>query len=481
MESFNYIRNRISEYTKKSLLDIAVRVLKNSEKNPSKGFPLFSILTLIKWTLIYGESKYPPKIADYRIFVKLHQCITDLESNSHILKDGNSLDIYKLIIVMAHQQFWLQDELYMTVIYRQLVLYNTLRSKYDLNLSFKEKTGLEVKDFFKIAFILFVHLNPDKIGNTFSYSGVISNDWMKTIDETISQEKRISFFKLLTFGTRDSIERIKKDSAKLKSKNLQAFDNTFFSQYPIFYFNNNLFVLHKALFPNTIRHYIYDYLKESDTSFSEEFGKRLEKYIHLGLKETELDYISENEFKKLYPNCKKQVDFIIGSNILIESKAIELPTLPSVYPEDSILFKSLKDSVVKAYVNQMITVANHIDNSKTYYGIIITYKKLYLGSGQDCWESFLKSEAERFCKENNLKKDVIPPENLFFVDIDTWDIIVQLLVNKKIKLEELFEEIKLLDCNPTTKKFHFKMYLEKYYPLNITLSFLKKEADLFLV
>lgn len=480
MESFNYIRNKISEYTKKSLLDIAVKVLKNAEKNPSPGFPLFSVLTLIKWTIVYGENKYPPKIADYSSFEKLYKCITDLESNSRILKNGNSLDIYKLLVVIAHQQFWLQDELYMTVIHRQLVLYNSLKSKYDLNLVFKERTGLEIIDFFKIAFIIYAHINPEKIGNTFYYSGIISSDWIKTIDEITSVDKRKSFFKLLTFGTADSIERIKKDSAKLKSKNLQAFDNKFFSQYPIFFFSDNFFVLHKALFPNTIRHYIYDFLKESDPNFSEEFGRRLEKYIYLGLKETELDTISETEFKKLYPNCKKQVDFIIKSNILIESKAIELATLPSVYPEDSILFNSLKDSVVKAYVNQMITVANHVDKSKTFYGLIITYKKLYLGSGRDCWDAFLKSETERFCKENKLKMEVLPPENLFFVDIDTWDVIVQLIVDKKIILQDLFEEIKQQDSNLATKKFHFKMYLEKYFPININLSFIKKEADQFL-
>lgn len=480
MESFNYIRNRISEYTKKSLLDIAVKVLKNAEKNHSPSFPLFSVLTLIKWTIIYGGSKYPPKIADYRIFEKLHQCITDLESNNRLLKNDKTLDIYKLLVVIAHQQFWLQDDLYMTVIHRQLVLYKSLRSRYDLNLAFKDKTGLDVTDFMKIAFIIYVQLNPDKTGNIFHYTGVISPDWMKVIDETTSLEKRVSFFKLLTFGTPESIERIKRDSSKLKCKDLQAFDNKFFSQYPIFYFNDKLFVLHKALFPNTIRHYIYDYLKESDQNFSEEFGRRLEKYISLGLKETGLDTISENNFKKLYPNCKKQVDFIIKSNILIESKAIELATLPSVHPDDSILFKSLKDSVVKAYVSQMLTVANHIDSSKTYYGIIITYKKLYLGSGRDCWDAFLKSESERFCRENNLIMDVLPPENLFFVDIDTWDVLVQLIIDKKIILENLFEEIKKQDAEPSTKKFHFKMYLEKYYPVNINLSFIKKEADQFL-
>jgi hypothetical protein len=479
MESFTYIRNRISEYTKRSLLDLSIKVLKQAEINPSKGFAIFSILTLIKWTIIYGENKYPPKVADYKTFEKLYKKISELEELSHLKKEDNKYDFKKVFIVLAHQQFWLQDELYMTVIWRQLVLYNSLKSKYDLNLSFKNKTGLEILDFFRLAFIIFVHINPDKVNNMFSYSGVITDEWINIMDQVTSPEKRNSFFKLLTFGTDESIKRLKQDSSKLKSINLQALDTTFFSQYPIFYFNNNFFVLHKAILPNTIRHYIYDYLKESDNNFSEEFGKRLEKYIKLGINEMGVNFLPENQFKKKYPQCKKQVDFIIEDNILIESKAIELQTLPSVLPYDSILLNSLKDSIVKAFVYQMITVANYLDQSREYFGIIVTYKKLYLGSGIDCWESFLKLETEKYCQLNNLKKDVLPPDNLFFIDIDTWDVIVQLVVDKKITLENLFREVREQDRDPRTRKFDFKMYLEKFYPVQINLSFLKTVDDLF--
>ncbi|MDF1550173.1 MAG: hypothetical protein P1P88_20270, partial [Bacteroidales bacterium] len=62
MGTFKYIRYRISEYSKKSLLDIAIQVLKRAEVNPSQNFPIFSILTLKKMTLLYGGENIHQKL-----------------------------------------------------------------------------------------------------------------------------------------------------------------------------------------------------------------------------------------------------------------------------------------------------------------------------------------------------------------------------------------------------------------------------------
>lgn len=479
METFKYIRNRISEHSKASLLEIAFRVLKKEEANPSQSFPLFSILTLIKWTLLYGGEKYPPKTADGKIFDNLIVLISDLQTFSQFMDITKEKNLNKVLTVAAHQQFWLQDQVTMAVIWRQIVLYISITSKYNVNEAFKAKTGLDIIDFFKIAFIIYVHLNSDKVSKEVKYLGFISPDWINTIDTKISIASRVKFFQLLTFGTGESVRRLKKDSEKIRNFELRTYDTHFFSQYPIFYFNSYFFVPHKAIFPNTIRHYIYDFLKEADISFPEDFGKRMEQYIYWGIKEMGINCITENQFKTIHKKCNNQVDFIISDNILIESKAIELNTLPSVLPNDDILFRSLKDSVVKAYVNQMLPVANYLNPLSEYFGIIITYKKLHLGPVLECWDTLLKNNTEEFCTKNNLKHNILPPENLFFIDIDTWDLMVQIIVDKRSSLKELLTHFRKQDSHPNTRKHEIKMHLEHFFPISVNLRFHKEAEKLF--
>jgi hypothetical protein len=111
----------------------------------------------------------------------------------------------------------------------------------------------------------------------------------------------------------------------------------------------------------------------------------------------------------------------------------------------------------------MVNVANKLREAEVYYGIIITYKKLFLGNSQDIWEQFLKEETLKIRKEEEFKN--IPYQNLFFIDIESWDMLVQIVKNKKYSLIEILEKIKKTDSNPKTKKFSFSMHLEDGFGL----------------
>jgi hypothetical protein len=96
---------------------------------------------------------------------------------------------------------------------------------------------------------------------------------------------------------------------------------------------------------------------------------------------------------------------------------------------------------------------------KELWGIIITYKELIIGNGVDAWNSFIKDKMEKILKGN---ENPLPPENLFFIDISTWDSVVFFLKNKKIGIEELLKKVRTDDSNLLTKKFFFDMHLKSF-------------------
>jgi hypothetical protein len=219
-------------------------------------------------------------------------------------------------------------------------------------------------------------------------------------------------------------------------------------------------------------------LKQNSFSFPEEFGKRQERYLELGLKEVNIQYKTENELRKLY-SLEKVTDYLVDNNILIECKAIELHPRSGILRTHDIISNELNKSITKAYC-QLLSTARVIDENQEWYGIIITYKEMYLGFGNDAWDEFLEKKVTEFCKQNNIDLGILPPNNLFFIDIESWDYIIQAIKDKKGNLKEILAKAKDLNTseNIAERIFLFIQVLEKHYKIDrFTLSYLVDEKS----
>ena len=67
---------------------------------------------------------------------------------------------------------------------------------------------------------------------------------------------------------------------------------------------------------------------------------------------------------------------------------------------------------------------------------------------------------------------LLPPENLFIIDIESWDRTLQILKTNKISLVDVLEKIKNIDANPQSKKFNFSMHLDDFKIEKINLLYL---------
>lgn len=469
---FNYIRNRISEYRKDDLFDYCYQQLDRNKENNT--FPIWYILILIKWTIIYGEKKYPPKQLTPEKFSKIYNDISNF-NEEHISSFLNQKRADKAFQILYNQQFYLQKTVYKEIYATQLKLFVSIKGKHDIQKSFFDKTGFTILDFLYLEQIFWLSINIGEFKKDGLYfDGFFDTHFLNLVSEMTSRDKVKCFINLLTLNPNNAEESISNFRHKINMVDLQTMEMSFFIMFPFAVWNNQIKLVHSSVFKHTINYYIYDFLKSQDEKFTTDFGYRLEKYIELGLKEIKSDYKTETELKKMLPAKSNLTDFFIeNENIFIESKATEMQALPSVIPTDELIFNALETSLFKAYFKQLVPVSKMLRPDKENWGIIITYKELF-------WSHFTKLfEIGKDKYDLEQSYDHIPPQNVFIIDIYTWDKIIQIVKDKKATLLEILKKAKDNNSRPETSKQLFNMHLDDYGIGTLNLSYLRHEIDSF--
>lgn len=266
--TFNYIRNRISEYRKQDLLQACYNILDRRD-DPMK--PIWFVFLLMKWTYLYGEERYPSKDLTEKRFLNILNSILNLnqEHISSFIKQGK-LD--RAFNILDSQQFYLQETIHKEKFATQLKLFYNLKSKHDINVKFEAKTGLSIFDFICLTQLTWLYINSDIIGsNTFNYAGHLSNVFLEAISQMTSIDKSNAFIKLLVLDPVNPNEDINNFKRSVRAEELQSMERTFFTLYPFQLFNYNIKVIHEKVFNYSANFYLYDYLKINDEAFTTEF------------------------------------------------------------------------------------------------------------------------------------------------------------------------------------------------------------------
>ena len=466
-DSFKYIRNRIREYRKDDVLEYCYELL---QTNHDKIFPVWYVFTLIKWTLVYGEHNYPPRALSRDKFGKLFNLVQDFNQD-HITEFIKNKELKKAFQVLYNQQFYLQKSVYPEIFATQLKLISGISGRYNIEDSFKEKTGLTVLEFLKMEQLVWLYINIGQLNEPDLYfPGYLDKDFVKTASEVIEIAKVSSFLLLLTLNPYNTAEGISNFTHKIKKEDLQTMEMSFFTMFPFALHRGQMRLVHQSVFHHSANYYIYDFLKANDPQFTTEFGDRLEKYVECGLIEMQSNYLTEAKLKRDLPKGSNLVDFVVqDQNIFIECKATELQAHPSVNPTDELLYNALKSSIFKAYFKQMLSVCGERRNGGENWGVILTYKELYWSNFNDLFEIGKQRQ------ETELDYDILPPENVFIIDVYTWDKIVQIVKDRKATLTDILKLAKSNNSSPETSKQLFNMHLDQFELKRLQLSYLTSE------
>jgi len=469
-----FILKKIRSYDRAHLLHNLFYSLKQFDLKEEKNHPLWHYLLLIKWTFLYGNN-VGKKTFTRKKFITLLKYVENFEKKTldpYVKK--NQWD--KFFQIKSYQQFYLQQEVHWSDFARQLKLFGpSLKSKYDIEKSFTEKSKLKLFDFIFFMHIIWMFTLANKVNKGIVYTGYIGEEIHEMMKDIFNYKNEFNnFLMLLTLNSSNINKSINQFKTGIKHPNLEAFEMSFFTQLPFILNSDNKYeIVHRSIFNYSCNYFIYDYLKANDEKFTEEFGKRFEKYIELGLKECKVNYITERDLIKAYSRHEKIVDYIVDNQVLIECKGIEPKPLSSVIPDNEIIYNAFKDSIFKAYLKQMLNVVKLKKNLITpLYGIIICYKDFYLSSLDD-FNEILSEDIKTICANNGWDENPLPTENVFLVSLVNWDIIVELIKDRKITLTDLLENAVYI--NKKEKNKWLQGILKQYGDSKAKLSYLELE------
>lgn len=467
---FGKLKLKIKDYRLSPLVAYILQILNNIQRQKSRH-AFWELLVLLKWCYVHTDDAPSKKIArpdDIQVLLSL---IEKFQNDNSILEFKDHKSVSQSFRILAYQQFAHQDQFYISAISRQLFIYLRLKSKLDVGTEFKKLTGIDLASFFQYCFYLFAYINRDLFQKGVTYTGILEKDFYNSFTETFSAQELDSFLKLITIASPKEFQQLQ----KLGDERLQLYESNFFTTKPLIYFNGQYHLPHRSILNQTLKHYVYTYMKNAlPDTFSEDFGKRMEMYVEFGLKEIRFNYKNESQLKKLY-KLTKVTDYLVEEDILIECKATELHPRSGVLRLPSVLMKDLNTSIVKAY-QQLLSTANSINSNKEWFGIIITYREMYLGFGQDAWNEFLQIPTETFLNDQKINIKVLPPQNLFFIDLEDWDYIVEVVKQKKATIKEILQKGREINTSsdPLDRMFVMEMVLQKFFEVKqFTLSYLK--------
>lgn len=480
MVDFELIKGRIQKHKLSSIIHTTLEILNAVQRNDDKAFPIWSLLALIKWAYLFTtDSIIRSNIKPYE-YNQLLTLIRDFEGKYNGLSFKSHQEINRSFKIIAYQQFALQDTFHNTMLSRQMVLYLQLNRKFDIAIEFKRLTHIELKSFLEYMYFTYFFFHFDKLSPLgIIYSGNLFESYFILFKAKWGDTELKKFLDLITLKNREDFEKLH----KLNKEILQLYETDFFTIKPLILFRNEYRLLHRSIFVQTIKHFIYNYLKQNSEQFPGEFGKRLEKYIALGLDENAILYLDETALKKYY-QLGKVADYLVEDNILIEVKAVELHPRSGVTRTRNILIKDLESSVIGAYI-QLLATANKINATNEYFGIILTYKEMYLGFGIDAWDEFLKDPVEQYCNENKINLSTLPPQNLFFITIEDWDWLMEAVKSKHASIKKVLLKAKEVHAsdNIAEKVMLMQQVLIKYFSVDeCTLKYLKDthlQLDIF--
>jgi hypothetical protein len=221
----------------------------------------------------------------------------------------------------------------------------------------------------------------------------------------------------------------------------------------------------------------------------DKFGDIFERYVERGLVYSGVPYVTEKTLSKELNGDGKVVDFLINdgdSNIFVDSKAVEMAHQGKVTHLANIVKDRVKTSIIKAIeqafdvlrrLKETNTSNSIIKHRKNNYLLVVTFKELYLGNGQNLFDAIAKDKLQELI-ENYQDSPQIALENMYFITIDEFDYFVQLIKDGKITFASGLSKARESDREAKNKKFDFTLHLRSWDTEQKPPIYVQNEADM---
>lgn len=465
---FKRLRNQLAKCDVESLVraaSVKLHVIDNHRLQEWEDWYPWRLLLLIKWAFEFGEQDYPPKQVDENFLIKLMNIVGELESIINpFLKEGTKQGAYKFLRTLSFQQFWLQGNSSRYDIARPYILFCKLPVDHPIQENFKRQMHISMSDFLDFSFLLWLCLKSEPNQIVFQPQRLFEKI-------NYSESEFNAFWNAITLHKSNVKKHLCNRKKAIKNLSLQLTEETPFVRYPVLSLKDGYLIYSRRVFERTINTLFYDVMKEDDNGeLSGSFGLEFEKYIAVGMKCVFDDYLSEADMRKCFPGGKV-TDFLLAledSIVMIEVKAAEMQPMVKVLPRKKELTGGLEDSVVKATI-QGFTLANALKNERPdipitpntkFYLLIVTYRDMHLGPGENVWDEFLRDAVAPELQKEGIDQALIAPERIATLSVEEFDLLISVLLTKKITLLQILEKMVTDNADQNTRKFSFGQHLD---------------------
>lgn len=462
------IKSLLRKHDPIDLLESLVRYMNVPEKNDIdriRRHP-WLIMLLIKWSFI--ENRHHPLIIEHLTSVKFNKILQLTHDLGALVRmPGDGTHVHNFMRNMAYQQFIYQHPFSVTHFASINMMFSALEKNHRLRVKFKENTGIDCVLFHQCC--IAIHAI---VANKYT---IRINDFSPIFDR-IEKNDLDRALNCLSIELRKIRSRVIEDN-KSKGSYAEYYEQTSFLNYPFIKHNDKYICVNVYVFIRCIESFIYNSLKSEDPEwFMDSFSKIFESHLTKGLNYSNEIYISESTLKKQLPERSNLVDYLItGSdyNVFIDAKAVELPYLGKVSDNPSVILGKVKTSALKA-IKQAYEVNNNLlelnnDSLPKFkdrnYVLVVTYKELFLSNGKVFYESIAGDKID-VLKGNIAKRAIIPMENIYFITLESFELLCSVLNKSSLNIAQVIERAKQNDRDPQTRKFEFNQHI---YSLNINV------------
>lgn len=471
-EDYKKLRNKIRKFEPLSIVLPSIQKLHEASKKPPNelgGYTPWNLLYLIKIAFLEaGENdSRRATIRDVNVFLDK---INNLGNDNRFLK-GKEGSLRKFMRMLAFQQFWFQRSIKPDDISRQIIIFDR-ESAAEWNEEFYLITGIPLRTFLQMLMVVLARF----IGN--SNRTYITKDWFSSLD--IDEETILTFFQLISLDAKETKDFFERHYKNTDDKLLQLTEQTPLKEYPFLKVGDVYQCYSPHVLQEKIRHTVYDTLKlKHGNSFTQSFGGLFEKYIYRLMDEHGISYMSESEFKNLFPS-KRACDAIIvleDSLILIEIKGIEMHPYAQINPTNAVLAKQLETNIIKSF-EQIYEVGNLLSNTekgrkilknREIFAAVVTYKEMYLSDGQDLWDEFVSCPLQNYITEKKLDIRCVPQKNILFLSVRSFEELLKVVGANGNIMSRIIKKAVKDNSDPEKKKFLFEMHLDGYEKKSISL------------
>lgn len=146
--------------------------------------------------------------------------------------------------------------------------------------------------------------------------------------------------------------------------------------------------------------------------------------------------------------------------------------LAKVTPDASAVRNHLSTSVIKAICQGMQTASliarapptGFEDAVKEFFLVVVTYKDLFIGAGEDFIVGDVEKEVRAFCATNAIDPALVPAANITFASVSEFELLVASCVATGRSMSAVLRGAAIANRDGRTKRFNLEQHIGEAFP-----------------